>query len=133
MVFMLTRVELRRIARTRLRDAEVLFRGRRYSGAIYLCGYAIEITLKARICTTLHWPGFPESNSEWRDLTSFKTHDLDMLLRLSGRQAIRTRYLADWSVVVGWEPESRYHRPGIVTPSEAKSMIESSRRLMRVL
>src|SRR5689334_3330126 len=109
---MLTRVELRRIARTRLRDAEVLFDGRRYDGAVYLCGYAIELALKARICTTLRWAGFPERGNEFRDLQSFKTHDFEALLRLAGRENIRVAHLADWSVVVQWNPESRYERPG---------------------
>ena len=34
------RSDLSKIARARLRDAEVLYRSRRYDGAIYLCGYA---------------------------------------------------------------------------------------------
>ena len=50
---MISRTELRRIARARLRDAEVLFGAGRYDGAIYVCGYAIELTLKARICRVM--------------------------------------------------------------------------------
>jgi hypothetical protein len=96
---MITRSDLRRIARTRLRDAEVPFRGRRYNGAVYLCGYAVELTLKARICFTLRWPDFPEKGKEFEGLQSFKTHDPDVLLRLSGRDTIRTSHPAYWSVV----------------------------------
>lgn len=62
---MLTRQELRRIAHARLRDAESLFRARRYDGATYLCGYALEVMLKARICATLHWNDFPETGGEF--------------------------------------------------------------------
>jgi hypothetical protein len=43
---MLTKQELRLIAKARLQDAEALFRANRYEGSIYLCGYAIEIGLK---------------------------------------------------------------------------------------
>src|SRR5271170_6256898 len=96
---MLSRSDLRRIAQARLRDAEVLFRGRRYDGAIYLCGYAVELTLKARICRTLRWAGFPETAGEFRDLQSFKTHNLEILLRLAGRETIRVRHYSDWAVV----------------------------------
>ncbi len=118
----------------RLRDAQVLFKGRRYDGAVYLCGYAVELALKARICTTLRWADFPSSSGEFRDLQSFKTHDFEILLRLSGRQSkVRTIHLADWSVVVQWEPESRYQPPGAVTRVGARSMIESARRLMKAL
>jgi hypothetical protein len=130
---MLTRSDLRRIARTRLQDAEVLFRGQRYDGAVYMCGYAIELYLKARICTTLHWAGFPETKGEFQDLLSLKTHKLEILLRLSGRESVRTKLLADWSIVVQWEPESRYSLPGTIKEPEAKSMIESTRKIMRAL
>jgi hypothetical protein len=127
---MLTREELRRIARTRFREAEILFRGRRYDGAVYLCGYAIELSLKARICRTLRWVGFPETRREFEDYASFKTHKLEVLLHLAGLDNIKTRYLADWSIVVQWEPEARYRRAGAATQSDAKSMIDSTRILM---
>jgi hypothetical protein len=131
---MLARADLRRIARTRLRDAEVLFRGRRYDGAVYLCGYAVEIAIKARICATLGWAGFPEKGKEFEGLQSFKTHGLDALLHLSGREAaIRARHQPEWSVVVTWDPESRYSLPGTATRASAHSMVEATRRLMRVL
>ena len=45
--------ELRKIAKARLKDAEALLAAHRYDGAIYLCGYAVELALKARICQTL--------------------------------------------------------------------------------
>jgi HEPN domain-containing protein len=130
---MLNRSDLRRIARSRLQDAVVLYRGRRYDGAIYLCGYAVELALKARVCRTLRWPGFPVSNKEFEGLLSFKTHNLEVLLRLAGREAIKTTHLADWSVVVSWNPESRYSPPGGATRAAANSMIESTRALMRVI
>ena len=62
---MLTRKELQKIARARLKDAQILFQNRRYEGAAYLCGYAIELWLKARICRTLGWEGFPSTNREF--------------------------------------------------------------------
>jgi HEPN domain-containing protein len=122
------------MARRHLRDAEVLFGGRRYDGAVYLCGYAVELTLKARICRTLRWDGFPETRSEFQDVNSFKTHDLEALLHLSGREAVvRTRHASDLSVVITWDPESRYSRTGTATRADALYMIESTRRLMRAI
>ncbi len=59
-----------------------MFNGKRYDGAVYLSGYAVELTIKARICKTLKWPGFPETNNEWKDLQSSKTHKLEVLLLL---------------------------------------------------
>ena len=84
---MLTRTQLRRIARARLEDARVLLRGRRYDGAFYLCGYAAELALKARICTVHGWQGFPSTQAEFQGLASFKVHELKTLLHLTDREA----------------------------------------------
>ena len=131
---MLTRSQLRQSARAKLEDAEVLFRGRRYDGAAYLCGYVIELALKARICTTLKWTtGFPATSREFEGLLSFKTHDLDLLLRLSGRESVKTQHLADWSVVKTWKPELRYQPPGATKRPLARSTIDATRRLLGVL
>ena len=51
--------ELKKLVSARLKDAEVLYKGKRYDGAVYLCGYAVELILKAKICKTLRWPEFP--------------------------------------------------------------------------
>ena len=75
---------MRAIARARVRDAQALLRARRFDGAFYLAGYAIEVALKARICRTLRWSGFPETSSEFNGLQSLRTHDLEILLRFSG-------------------------------------------------
>ncbi|RCR70169.1 HEPN domain-containing protein [Larkinella punicea] len=50
---MLLKADLKRIAQARLHDAKVLLDAGRYDGATYLCGYAIELGLKLRICKTL--------------------------------------------------------------------------------
>lgn len=79
--------DLRGIAEARLEDATVLRTARRYDGAVYLCGYVVEIGLKARICGTLKWNEYPATASEFQRYQSFRTHDLDVLLHLSGREA----------------------------------------------
>jgi hypothetical protein len=83
---MLTPADLRAIAHSRLQDAHILFANARYDGAGYVCGYAVELILKAGICDTLNWPGYPASRNEFTNLLSFKTHNLDVLLSLSGRE-----------------------------------------------
>jgi hypothetical protein len=55
---MMLRTELRKLVRARLKDAEVLCANRRYAGAVYLCGYAVELALQERICKTLGWQAF---------------------------------------------------------------------------
>jgi HEPN domain-containing protein len=127
---MLTGSQLRRLAKARLKDAEVLFRGNRFHGASYLCGYAVETALKARICAALRWPEYQIS----KDFSSFKTHDLGVLLSLSGMAVrIRTRHLGHWSIVEQWNPEKRYEPVGTVTKKDAKSMIQSTKALLAVI
>ena len=128
---MLTRQELRRIAQARLRDAEVLYRAKRYDGAFYLCGYALEVALKARVCATLRWKEFPSTAGEFHGLTSFRTHDLDLLLLLSGReQPVRSKHATDWAVAAKWDPEARYRPIGSATRQQTRDMIEAATRIM---
>lgn len=131
---MLERSDLTKIARARIEDGEILLKSGRYDGAIYLCGYAVEIALKERICKTLGWSGYPSSSKEFTNYQSFRTHNLDVLLRLSGSEhRIRTEFLAEWSAVTEWDPEIRYKPIGSATRQGAELMIESSRKLLRVL
>lgn len=126
--------DLRRLARARLRDAEVLLGAKRYDGAVYMVGYTVEIALKVRICKTLRWSDFPETAGEFKDLGSFKVHKLTALLRLSGReQFIRSQHLTDWSVVAAWDPETRYRPVGTASKLDAEAMIASAKVLAKAL
>jgi HEPN domain-containing protein len=123
--------ELRKISQARIKDADVLFKARRYDGAIYLCGYAIELALKARICKALKWPGYPSTSGEFKDYQSFRTHDLDVLLHLTGReQAVKASYFADWSAVAQWNPSARYQAIGTATDPDARLMISATKLLL---
>lgn len=131
---MLDRTELLKIAQARLGDAETLFGAARYDGAVYLCGYAVEIKLKARICRTLRWPDFPETNKEFQNCQSLKTHNLDVLLKFSGvEQKIKLNHLAEWSIVLRWDPAVRYKRIGSATRQDTELMIASAKVLLREL
>lgn len=112
-------MELERLAQTRLDDAKVLLDGGRYDGAKYLCGYALELKLKARICRTLNWVGYPATKNEFQNLLSFRTHNLDVLLQLSDQeQPIRERYLPLWNRLSVWNPERRYDVIGSVAATD---------------
>lgn len=131
---MIDKVELKKIAVARLQDAQILMQGGRYEGATYLCGYAIEIGLKVRICRTLHWRGFPETNAEFKDLQSFKTHDFDALLRLTGvENKIKSQYLVEWSTVKQWKPELRYSKTKSASQQSAVDFIQAATTLLQVL
>jgi hypothetical protein len=127
-------VDLLAIADAKLNDASVLFINGRTAGAQYVCGYAVEMALKARICRTLNWPGFPENRSEFANYASFRTHKLDVLLSLSGEeQRIKADHLREWSSVAEWNPELRYSATGTAGRSDVALMISSTETLMRVL
>lgn len=131
---MLALAELRAIANARLEEAQTLFDAGQYGGAVYLCGYAVELALKARICETLNWPGYPFTNREFRDLQSFRTHNLDILLRLSGQQRrILTSLPNTWRAVGNWNPELRYRLPGSAGQSAAATLLGQVRRVIEAL
>ena len=131
---MVSVVELRRMVRDRLRDAEALLAAGRYDGAMYLCGYAIEAALKARICRMLKWPGYPSTRREFEGYQSFRTHDLDILLHLSGTEdKIKTNHLAEWSIVATWDSNVRYHPIGSTSSQDAVSMIQSTKVILGAL
>ena len=131
---MISIVNLRAVADARLRDAKVLLANDRIDGAGYVCGYAVELALKARICSTLDWPGFPDKRTEFENLGSFRTHKLDVLLALSGQERrIKSEYLNHWTAVATWDPEVRYRALGHTSREEVELMIVSAEALLEVL
>ena len=100
-----------------------------------MCGYAVELALKARICVTLNWDGFPDSGAEFHFLHSFRTHDLDVLLHLSGAEKeIKRERNGDWDIVSKWKPEIRYiplgTDPKLPLP---EAMVSAAQRILEVL
>ena len=122
------------IAHARIEDAKVLLAAGRFDGATYLCGYAVEIALKARICRVLNWPEFPSTSGEFQAYRSFQTHELDVLLRLSGQEPnIKQNHFALWNAVAIWKVESRYNVVGTVQQADAAAMIQAAEQLLTIL
>jgi hypothetical protein len=109
------KAELQRLARDRVLDAKALLAAKRWPGAYYMAGYAIECGLKACIIARLmKSDDFPErkfSEQCW-------THNLAQLLALAGLTAT---FAADcnadaelqknWDLVVEWSESTRYEFP----------------------
>ncbi len=126
--------ELDQIALARLDDAKTLLAAGRFDGATYLCGYAVEVALKARICRVLNWREFPGTSSEFQNYKTFRTHELDVLLRLSGQEArVKQNHFALWNTVAVWKAESRYNAIGTAKQGDASGMIQAAERLLAVL
>jgi len=131
---MIPLAELDNIAAARLEDAQALLTAGRFDGATYLCGYAVEVGLKARICRVLNWPEFPSTGSEFQAYRSFQTHELDVLLRLSGQEArIKQNHFGLWNAVAVWKAESRYNIVGTAQQPDATAMIQAAEQLLTVL
>jgi len=92
---MIANTDLRGMAHEYLHAAKLPRTRRSYDVAVYLCGYAVKIALKARICRALNWStGFPESTAEFKSKSSLKTHGLEGLLEFASIQSrikLRTR------------------------------------------
>lgn len=94
------------LTQKRIDDAEALYSSARYDGAIYLCGYALEYSLKSQICVHNEWSEF----TPLREERTFTTHELDELLKLSGKEnAVQSRVNREWIYVKDrWNPTNRY-------------------------
>lgn len=124
---MISKKEIRELINLRLKDADALITKRRYSTAIYISGYAIELALKFKICKIFKFKqGFPENKTEFTiyqnnikskqlllgavtQIKEIKNHDLNKLLFYSGAEyQIKLNYLSEWNLIVSWNPEMRY-------------------------
>jgi HEPN domain-containing protein len=123
------RKQLQRLAKIRLQDARALLGRKRWSGAYYLCGYAVECGLKA--CLLRH---LGESAAVFGDQTYLKrladcwTHDLVKLVNLAGLDAdlgaargANPTLEVFWGAVKDWKETSRYEEK---TEAEARALYE---------
>lgn len=131
---MLAAEDLYKIGRSRFNEAKVLAANGEPDGAVYLCGYALEMILKRRIVELLKWSeGYPETRKEFENLRTFKTHDLDLLLKLGGLEddlKSDTVMYAKWQKASSWNSEFRYRKIGTIKEVEAVSIIESNREVI---
>ena len=107
----MNRSDFQELAELHLQHAKALIDARLYSGAYYMCGYAIECALKACIARRTNQFDFPDkrlANSAW-------THDLVELAKVSGLKpdfdaAKQGDHLLgdNWQAVDGWSETSRY-------------------------
>ena len=126
---MLDATALRSLSAARLEDARVLYGNGRYNGAAYICGYAVELALKARICDTLDVAAYPEH------LPGFKIHKLNTLLLLSGREKYVIRnHKTIWNLATAkWDPDLRYQATNTISAQEAQTLIRETANLLPLL
>jgi HEPN domain len=119
--------QLKDLAHLRLREAEVLFDSGYYDGAAYLCGYVVELALKARICRLLGSNDYPDTG-KYKQV--YAVHDFDQLLFLSGLRAKLTPaspVFSSWSTATPWSPEHRYLPKGSFSRQDALDVLNAIR------
>lgn len=135
--------EIEKLATTRLNDARILSKNKSPHGAIYLCGYAIELGLKAIICKNLNTDGsiskshIPNTKEEFRVVSAITTHKLEDLSNLIPSNIIkllRTKYVNEWNIVQQWNPEMRYgpiRNKGL--KKEADNILKATQKILNFL
>jgi len=115
------RADLQQLARERILDAKALLTARRWAGAYYLAGYAVECALKACIAKLMKSEEFPDKNFAEKCWT----HDLEKLVALTGLKGDRDAasatdpdLSANWATVKDWSEASRYARMNKVKARE---------------
>ncbi len=117
------RIDLQSLAQLRFDDAVILLEQNRYSSAYYLCGYAVELGLKACIARQVRSEEIPEKGL----IQKVYTHEFLPLVRLAGlareladAQNADQRFQAFWGIASEWSPESRY---AISDPTSAQLLL----------
>ena len=125
------RKKLQKVAKARLKDAKALLGRKRWAGAYYMSGYAIECGLKACLLKYLGESGAVFGDEKYlKKLLECWTHGLVKLVNLAGldeefglaRQA-NPALEAFWGAAKDWKESSRYEdeRP----EADARAMYEA--------
>lgn len=110
-----------------VRDSEALLAARRYDGAGYLAGYAVECTLK-----TLIWVETNQGRGG-HDLNTLSSRALQLASLASQKTA---RYVGgptitslDYGPPTGWRETLRYESEGAVSEASSRAWVMEARRL----
>ncbi len=117
----------------RLDDAKVLLKERRWRGAMYMAGYAVECSLKAGLMRKFDCQNLAELDEEmkrggWlKHEDTIYTHGLERLLRAAdGFDRLRTdpKVWSAFAMANRWQPAWRYD-PNPSTPEDATAFLEA--------
>jgi HEPN domain-containing protein len=121
----MNRVELQQLANDRILDAKALIASKRWAGAYYLAGYAVECAVKACIAKLMKSEEYPDKSFAEKCWT----HNLPQLISLAG---LKTDFdaamqadpdlLENWDTVKEWNESSRYARK---SKADAEDLYES--------
>lgn len=117
--------DLRKLARTRLKEAKILHSAGFYDGCIYLSGYVLELALKAKICSLMHLQDYPDEIFN-KKLKSHNLTDLVIASGLSNDFSLANPDLfINWNKVVSWKTDTRYNPIGQATKKYSEDFLEA--------
>lgn len=121
----MNRSDFIKLAKMRLSESKILLSRKKYSGAYYLCGYAIEYALKAYFAKQIKKSEFPDKEAVFR----IYQHSPTELMKASGLQTRFQKQLVTdkdfaiyWKTVADWSEEARYE---IHSEKEAKDLYKA--------
>lgn len=126
----MTRKELQEAAKDRLRDAKALLGRKRWTGAYYLTGCAVECGLKACVIKRIAETAVLFGDEKFlKALAGCWTHELQKLVQLAGMEAeFGLARGADaalqeyWNVTLLWSETARYQ---IKDEQEARALYQA--------
>ncbi len=129
--------EIRDLAAHRVVEAEYLMQSANNdfsAAAFYLAGYAVELTLKARICELFGKEDF-FGTMRGKTSTAFKIHDIEELFFLLGATKIYNEQANEdiksaFSTVISWDETTRYKPPKAFERVKVLKFIESVKKLI---
>ncbi len=120
----MNRAQLRQLAEDRILDAKRLLTGKRWAGAYYISGYAVECGLKA--CIMVHVEATGAIFQDKKFAEKCWTHDLEVLLGLANLEpaldadaAANPALSVNWALAKDWKETSRYEQK---TQAEAQAI-----------
>lgn len=122
----MTRSDLQKLAMIRLSEAKLLLRHRKYDGAYYLAGYAVECALKACLAKRTKRYEFPPGPAVVKDYYTHSYKDLLKVAELTSQRdkdnESNPRLRAHWTIVNLWKETRRYESS---TKTQATELIEA--------
>lgn len=123
---MTTQAHLKKLTQLRQDDATALFAAKRYSGAYYISGLAVECGIKVIIAHQFKGNRIPDKTL----VVQTYSHDLKKLIALAGLVNARDNelnvnfaFFDYWNVVKDWNINCRYNP--IVSKIKARDMLQA--------
>lgn len=109
----MNRIDFQKLAEIRIEEAEALLKAKKWAGAYYLAGYAVECGLKACVAKKTKRHDYPDKDF----VVKCYTHKVEQLVDQAGlrlvfqaARSVNPNLDLNWTVVKDWDEKARYER-----------------------